>query len=269
MSISPPTPRLKKELATFLILTFALSSVFYVILGRAGTLGLGGGRYVLMLMWCPGVSALVTRWVYQRNLRGEGWRWGEHRYAILAYVLPIVYASVAYGAVWLTGFGALDLSRFHTGILRFLLLGTFFSISSALGEEIGWRGFLVPKLAEGYSFTRTAFTSGIIWSAWHVPLIIAADYNGGTPTWYSIACFVVMVVGISFPFAWIRLRSKSLWPAAILHASHNLFIQGFFDRVTVDTGITKYLVSEFGAALAVVAVITGYVFWRLRTQLDS
>jgi uncharacterized protein len=78
-----------------------------------------------------------------------------------------------------------------------------------------------------------------------------------------------MVVGISFPFARIRLRSKSVWPAALLHASHNLFIQGFFDRVTVDTGITNYLVSEFGAALAVTAVITGYVFWRLRTQLAS
>ncbi|MBK5186936.1 MAG: CPBP family intramembrane metalloprotease [Gemmatimonadaceae bacterium] len=269
MPTSPPTPKLKKELATFLVLTFALSSVFYYIIGSAGTLDLGGGRYVFMLMWCPGVSALVTRLIFQHDVRGEGWRWGEHRYALLAYALPIAYASVAYGTVWLTGLGAVDPSRFHSNVLRFLLLGMVLSVSSALGEELGWRGFLVPKLAEGYSFTRAAFTSGIIWSAWHVPLIILADYNGGTPTWYSIACFAVMVVGISFPFAWIRLRSKSLWPAAILHASHNLFIQGFFDRVTVDTGHTKYFVSEFGAALAVTAVVTGYIFWRLRTRLAS
>jgi hypothetical protein len=71
-----------------------------------------------------------------------------------------------------------------------------------------------------------------------------------------------MVVGISFPLAWLRLRSGSFWPAALLHASHNLFIQGFFDTVTVDTGVTKYLLSEFGAVLALAAAITGYIFWR-------
>jgi membrane protease YdiL (CAAX protease family) len=263
------SPRLRKELATFLILTFALSSIFYVILGSAKTLNLGGGRYVLMLMWCPGVSALITRLIFQHNVRGEGWRLGHPRYLLLAYTLPIAYALVAYGVVWLSSYGAFDGSRFHTSIPRFLLLGSAMSVMSALGEELGWRGFLVPKLAERYSFTRVAFTSGIIWAAWHMPLIIAADYNGGTPTWYSITCFAVMVVGIAFPFAWIRLRSGSVWPAALLHASHNLFIQGYFDAVTVDTGVTKYLVSEFGAALAIAGAITGYIFWRLRDRLPS
>jgi len=263
------TPQLKKEIATFLILTFALSSIFYFILGSAHTLSLGGGRYVLMLMWCPGVSALITRMIFQRNVRGEGWGLRQPRWALLAYTLPIAYALVAYGTVWLTGYGAFDASRFHTPVLRFILLGSVMSLISALGEELGWRGFLVPKLSEGWTFTRTAFVSGIIWASWHMPLIILADYNGGTPAWYSITCFAIMVIGISFPFAWIRLRSGSVWPAAILHASHNLFIQGFFDTVTVDTGITKYLVSEFGAALAVTATITGYIFWRMRGRLTA
>src|SRR5207245_10046572 len=89
-----------------------------------------------------------------------------------------------------------------------------------------------------------------IWALWHFPLIIFADYNGGTPTWYSCLCFFVMVVALGVIFAWLRLRSGSVWPAAILHASHNLFVQAFFDRVTVDTGPTRWLTSEFGAALA-------------------
>jgi CAAX protease family protein len=269
MSESRFTPQLKKEIATFLILTFALSTIFYVILGTAKTLSLGGGRYVLMLMWCPGVSALLTRLIYQRNVRGEGWRPGAPRWLVLAYTLPIGYAIVAYGLVWLSGYGGVDTSRFHSSVLRFVLLGSAMSLLSALGEELGWRGFLVPKLYEGWSFTRTALVSGAIWACWHMPLIIAADYNGGTPTWYSITCFAIMVVGIAVPFAWIRLRSGSVWPAAILHASHNLYIQGFFDTVTVDRGITKYLVSEFGAALAVVAIIVGYIFWRLRNRLPG
>jgi uncharacterized protein len=261
------TPRLTRELATFLILTFGLSTIFYVLFARAGTLTAGGGSYVFMLMWCPGVSALATRLIYQRNVRGEGWKWGPTRYEIIGYLLPVVYAVAAYGAVWISGFGGVDLGRFHASAWRFIILGILTSLVYALGEELGWRGFLVPKLAEGLTFTRTAFVSGLIWSVWHIPLIIFAGYNGGTPAAYSIACFVVMVVGISFPMAWLRLRSRSVWPTAIMHASHNLFIQGFFDTVTVNTGKTKYLLSEFGAVLALAAVVTGFIFWRLRYRL--
>ncbi|MDQ2766654.1 MAG: CPBP family intramembrane metalloprotease [Gemmatimonadota bacterium] len=256
------SPRLTRELTTFLLLTFGLSSIFYVLFARAKTLGAGGGLYVPMLMWCPGTAALLTRLLFQRNLRGEGWTWGPTRYEIAGYALPIAYAACAYGAVWIFDFGGVDLSRFHTSAARFLVVGFAVGLAFALGEELGWRGFLVPKLAERFSFAQTAIISGIIWSSWHVPLIIFADYNGGTPTWFSIACFAVMVVGISFPLAWLRLRSGSVWPAAILHASHNLFIQGFFDRVTVDTGVTKYLLSEFGAVLALAAAITGVLYWR-------
>jgi uncharacterized protein len=255
--------RLGAELATFLVLTFALSSIFYVLFAHAKTLSLGGGLYVGLLMWCPGTSALITRLVFQRNVRGEGWAWGRTRYELTGYALPIAYAACAYAAVWIFDFGGVDLGRFKTGAVRFVTLGLAINLAFALGEELGWRGFLVPKLGERLSFTATAVVSGIIWASWHMPLIIFADYNGGTPTLYSIACFAVMVVGISFPMAWLRLRSGSLWPAALLHASHNLFIQGFFDIVTVDTGVTKYLLSEFGAVLALTAAITGWLFWRL------
>jgi membrane protease YdiL (CAAX protease family) len=264
-----PSNRLKAELATFLVLTFGLSSIFYVFFAHTKTLSAGGGLYVGMLMWCPGVSALVTRLIFQHNVRGEGWAWGHTRYELIGYLLPIAYATAAYGAVWLFDFGRADLSRFHANALKFITLGLAINLAFALGEELGWRGFLVPKLAEGTTFTRTALISGIIWSSWHVPLIVFADYNGGTPTLYSIACFAVMVIGISFPMAWLRLRSGSLWPAALLHASHNLFIQGFFDVVTVDTGITKYLLSEFGAVLAIAAAIAGFLFWQRRGQLGA
>lgn len=263
------TPRLQQELVTFLALTVALSSIFYAIIIGRHSLSAGGGLFVLALMWCPGVSALVTRLIFQHDGRGEGWRWGRTRYELAGYLLPLAYAIPAYGAVWLSGFGAVDLGRFQTNPLRFVLLGTLVSVCSATGEELGWRGFLVPKLAEGTTFTRVALVSGIIWSAWHVPLIVFADYNGGTPAAYSIACFVVMVIAISFPLAWLRLRSGSVWPAALLHASHNLYIQGFFDRVTVDTGITEYLTGEFGAALALTTVVTGIIFWRLAAPRDT
>jgi membrane protease YdiL (CAAX protease family) len=264
--MTPLADRSRAALITFLALTFGLSAIWYSLIIAAGSLGAHGGLYVFALMWSPGVSALITRLVFQHNVRGEGWRLGG-RWMALAYVLPLGYATVAYGLVWLTRLGAVDLTRFKSNVLAFLVLNGLLSLLSATGEELGWRGFLVPALAQRFSFTRVAVISGAIWAAWHVPLIVFADYNAGTPSWYSVLCFAVMVVALGFPFAWLRLRSGSVWPAAILHASHNLFIQGFFDRVTVDTGPTKWLTSEFGAAVALAVVATAWLFWRARDSV--
>ena len=257
----------RSQLTTFLGLTFALSAVFWWLIVDAGSLGAQGGKYVLALMWCPGVSALITRLIFQRNVRGEGWRIGELRWSGLAYLLPLGYATVAYGLVWLTGLGGVDLSRFKTPLWLFIVVGSLQSLLSATGEELGWRGFLVPTLARTMSFRQTAIVSGAIWAAWHMPLIIFADYNAGAPTWWSVLCFAAMVVAMGFPFAWLRLRSGSVWPAAILHASHNLWVQGFFDRVTVNTGFTNWLTTEFGAGLAITIGLTAWLFWRARAAL--
>ena len=79
------------------------------------------------------------------------------------------------------------------------------------------------------SFTKTALISGAAWSVYHYPLIVFADYNSGTPTWFALLAFTWMVVASSFVYAWLRLKSGSLWTAVILHASHNLYIQDIFD----------------------------------------
>ena len=267
--MTTPVADTRPQLITFLGLTFGLSAVLWWLIVSAGSLGAQGGMYVLALMWSPGVSALVTRLIFQRNVRGEGWRPGEIRWLALAYVLPLGYATVAYGLVWVTGLGAVDLARFKTPLATFLVLGSLQSLLSATGEELGWRGFLVPTLARTMSFGRTALLSGAIWAGWHMPLIVLADYNNGAPAWYSVLCFGVMVTALGVPFAWLRLRSGSVWPAAILHATHNLFVQAFFDRVTVDTGPTRWLTSEFGAALAITITITAVVFWRARGSLTN
>jgi uncharacterized protein len=109
--------------------------------------------------------------------------------------------------------------------------------------------------------------SGVIWSVWHYPLLLFGDYNSGAPPWYSLACFTVMVIGISFVFAWMRLKSGSLWTATFLHASHNLFIQRVLTPLTTDTGKTKYVIDEFGAALAISALIVAAIFWQKRSEV--
>lgn len=264
----------KTKIAIFLALTVLLSAVLWVPMIRSGNLGMGGGLYVLALMWCPGVAAILTRLVTQRNLRGEGWAIRDWRFVGLAYVLPLIYAAPVYFLSWGSGVGGFTAA--HWGSFAFAetfsplgqvavlaTLGMMVSLISATGEEIGWRGLLVPELAKVTSFRNVGLISAVVWASWHMPLIIGANYHGdGTPILFSVASFVAMVFAMSFLIAWVRLRSGSLWPAAMLHASHNLFVQSVFDSATVNRGVTYYLTGEFGAGLAVTIAIAAIILAR-------
>lgn len=268
--------RIRKEIITFLVITFALSAVFYAIIILSGSIGAYGGLLALGLMWCPGFAALITRLVYYKSLRGMGWGPGKVRYLLVSYALPVIYSSIVYALTWLLGLGRVAEAAFANpvdlaiGILLAATLGVLGSCVSALGEEIGWRGLLVPQLAKLTTFTKTTLITGAIWVVWHVPLILFADYNtGGVPIWYSLLCFTILVMGINVAYAWLRLKSGSLWTAVLLHAVHNHYIQSLFDPLTEDTGITAYIIGEFGIGLAIAGAIVGIIFWMLRTKLSD
>ena len=182
--------------------------------------------YSFGIMWCPGVAAILTQLIFYGRLRGLGWRVGKLKYWLWSYGLPVLYGGVVYGIVWLTGLGKLvpfervyqvaEQLNFEVRspvifliiyILGMGTIGVAINMTSALGEEIGWRGLLVPELYREFSFAKAAFFSGIIWAVWHSPVILFADYNNtGVSTWYGLTCFVVMVIGMSFAFAWLRLN---------------------------------------------------------------
>ncbi len=263
----------RERITTFLTLTFLLSAIFWVLIWQAAGIRGSGGVFVIFLMWCPGVAALITTFAFQHNVRGLGWRPGNWRYSLLAFALPIAYAAVVYGLAWLTGLGAFStqivppgqsilLTLMIAGPVVFLLGG----VGKSLGEEIGWRGMLVPQLARLTSFTNVALITGAIWALWHVPILLFAGYNSGTPVWYALICFLALEMGGSFACAWLRLKSGSLWPSTILHASHNFFVQSIFDAFTVDTGITPYITTEFGIGLALVGGVMVLLFWRLASN---
>ena len=269
----------------FFALTLLLSAVFWFLRIQAGQHGLP--RYLIEgLMWCPGAAALLT--VSIRGLQGDplGLRWGGLRSALGAYFLPLAYASVAYSLLWVLGFGGFPSATevrsqaAHLGWqglssaafvpLYLLLIGTTVIASGtarALGEELGWRGFLVPYFVRWFGFTGGAISIGIIHGLWHLPIILFSVYNNGTPAWVSLPCFFTGIVSLSVLLTWFRLRSGSVWPCAILHASHNLFVQVFFDPFTTPRGaLTPYLISEFGVALPVTMMLFALGFWMARQR---
>ena len=143
-------------------------------------------------------------------------------------------------------------------------LGLVGKTSRAVGEEIGWRGFLVPELSKVVGFTGVGLISGLMWAAYHFPVLIFADYNAGTPVWFGLSCFTLGVIAESYILAWLTLRSGSLWPAALLHGSHNLWIQSILTPLTSDTGPTKYIIDEFGFGLVITTAIGAAIVWRRR-----
>jgi membrane protease YdiL (CAAX protease family) len=78
-----------------------------------------------------------------------------------------------------------------------------------------------------------------------------------------------MVLAISVVFAWMRLKSGSLWTGALLHASHNLYVQAIFTPLTRNTGKTRWFIDEFGAMLPLVTVGFAIYFWTRRNELDQ
>ena len=262
----------KKKILTYLVLAFALSSIFYwlILSGRKGQ-----GLLILGLMWCPGVAALATRLFYQKDLRDTGWAWGKTRYQVLSYAVPLLGALLVYGTVWLTGFGGFSDAALTTkrplAVSLFLMatVGFLINVVFALGEEIGWRGLLVPELAKVTGFGGVVAISGPIWVIYHLPLILFGDYHSTAPRWWSLLFFTIGIWAASFAFAWVRLKSGSVWTAVIMHASHNVFIQQVFDPMVVDRGRTQYVTTEFGLGIALFYVAAAWICWRRRGELPA
>jgi CAAX protease family protein len=279
--------RSRVQVVTYIGILILFSSFFYFLILHSGSLGYGRGMYTFGLMWCPALAGMLTLRLNGRSIADLGWKWGETKYQVRSWYIPLLYTTIAYAIVWIFKLGAFGnpdyydslTKSMHLGgspwisiVIGIFLTGTYGlirSVSAALGEEIGWRGFLVPELSKTTSFTVTSLISGIIWSLWHYPVLIFADYNAGTPTWYGLTCFTVMVISISFVFAWMRIKSGSLWTAAILHGSHNLYVQAIFTPLTRDTGKTKWFIDEFGCVLPLVAVAFAIYFWTKRRELPS
>jgi uncharacterized protein len=236
----------------------------------------------LVMMWTPATAAVLAGIMTKRPFKEMGWKLRPVKWLAIGWLIPVAYGFVAYILLWITGLGGvpnpvfLERARLTLNMpeaSNWLVIAAAFGYISlinllpgmvlSLGEEIGWRGFLVPELVRGSGLQRAAIYSGLIWFLWHLPGIWLGDYGTGeTPLAYRLICFALLVISGGVIFAWLRIRSASLWPGVIMHAVHNNLIQAFFDRITFDTGYTRYFAGEFGIALVLVNVALAVWCWR-------
>jgi uncharacterized protein len=272
-------------IVTYLVLTVLFCMAPYILMAQTEIRG-GGGGYVTALMWGPALAAIVTVWLRKLDWRMLGFAWRGTSSSAWSYVLPIGYAAVAYIVIWTTGMGGFAEPEQVQALaakvgwtftdpgsvvpLYFLLVGITGMIGATargLGEEIGWRGFLAPLLHDKFGYTGGVIVTGLIWATWHVPLIVFSNYNSGAPQWFALLCFFVMVINLSFIMHYFRLKSGSVWPAAIMHGSHNLFIQTIYTPLTAPKGdITAWSIDEFGFMIPLTTFVVALVLWLKRDK---
>jgi len=279
MAGPPPSPRLtnpKQVVALYLVLTFLFSSFFWYLIAARPQFAIDTGilrHSIFLLMWCPAVAAVVTRLFFQRNLAGFGFKAGEIRWWLLAIIIPIAYGLVMFGTAWVTGIAPFlpdkAAAMLALPALQAILIALSYNIVSATGEELGWRGLLVPELGRFTGFTQIALLSAFIWFCWHVPVMLAGGYQGTGGLGYSLTVFFLSMIGGSTLFAWIRLRSGSVWPAALLHGVDNYFIQTFYPAITATTDAGGAMLGEFGWMCVLISIVIGLLFWYLRFMLPA
>lgn len=251
----------KKAVKLFLLLVLVLSAMaegFVIITGTE--------EAIVLLMAIPTIAALIAKQVY---LKGEkkvfSIRKCQWKYIGLALLFPLIYMGIPYLIYWVINPGSMIMEITPMQIFATTLgtvLGIVANMLPSLGEEIGWRGFLVPRLMKRVGLEKMLILTGLIWGVWHCPLLISGLYMPGTPVWFKVPMFIIIIGSVGVVIAIITLRAKSIWPAVVMHAAHNMYDQAIFSVITEGEN-KMYYVSETGIFTAVIAV--GMAIWMYRS----
>jgi membrane protease YdiL (CAAX protease family) len=155
----------------------------------------------------PGISALLGRMLQ--------WKVNARWYLFAIFFLPAIKLCVALTHRAVTG----SWPRFGTDPWYLIVLAIVISTPVQSGEEIGWRGYALPRLASRFGFARASLLLGLIWSTWHLPIFFlpgADKYGQSFPVW------TMQVVGLSVAITWLYANTRgSLLLTMLMHSAVN------------------------------------------------
>lgn len=278
-----------KKILTFLGLTFLLTSLFdvpAVLLNPTGEKALM--LFITAACWCPAIAAFLTKRIFGESIKELGWKWEKatNKYILWAFLLPIAINLITFTIYWASGWSrffntefvketgtSFGLQSLPSGWIIFIyviFVGTFGLVgtaSRALGEEIGWRGFLVPELYKKYGYIKTSIISGIIWASWHYTVMIWGYFKSGEPVWFVLTDYTINVVAFCFIYTWLTIKSKSLFPAVILHGTMNLYNQQIFIPLTEISPESPWFARDESTILTIVLILFALYFIHRRKEL--
>ena len=241
------------------------------------------GYLMILVMWTPALCATIANIVSIKE-KGEKFSLKKHfsdlgfkvagiKYILLGLILPLIYLLIPYMIYWKMhpnnfAYHGVALSAILADCLPVGIIGTILSMLTATGEEIGWRGFMVPAFIERIGLKKTLVFTGLFWACWHLPLLIFGGYMAETSLLYRVPAFILCIVPIGIIVGLLAYRSKSMWPCAILHAAHNNYDQSIFSIITRGDDM-MYYVSETGIFTIICAWIIAIIMYAFIVKKEE
>ena len=234
-----------KRLLIYLAVTFGLTWAWFlgfIVNGFRWDLNDAKASFVGMGMLIPFLGNLITRWMTKEGfamtgkdslMLGISFKNRKWVFFLMALFLPWIYFELTQ-VIQLVVFPRTFDTEYckQVGMDKCIaLIFPLIAISqatilsfAALGEEGGWRGYMMPKLMKLVGYKKAVLVGGIIWGVWHAPLTcighnFGTEYPGFPYLGILIMCLLCTLMGIILTF--ITARTGSIWPAAIMHAVNN------------------------------------------------
>jgi CAAX protease family protein len=213
-------------------------------------------------MFAPAIAAIVVRaWVTREGFAGAGLRphlrrgW---RYYLFALLLTPALTGLIIALTVLSG-AAEPHPHFLLGALSppLALILTIVFTPVAWGEEFGWRGYLQPRLLPTRP-VASAIATGVIWAAWHYPVILLTGYNYPHARVLGLVLFTAFAILMSVVLGWLQLRAGSSWAPSLAHSGIDYFASPVLGAVF--PGASALMVGIGGViALPAYALVAGWV----------
>lgn len=261
----------RSQIIAFMVITFIASwTLEYKIIKGDGVKDIG---FVFLLMWTPGIVGIVLSLLTSKNLNKIGFKVGNWKYYVWAYCIPAVTAMVILLTLILSGQGQFEINpklveksgslgkALSAILLKGTTLGVVIGFVAALGEEIGWRGFLHSRLMES-KVAHPFVVTGVIWAIWHWPLILFSNYATSSVPVLSMCLFSVVAISFSAFMGWLRERSGSVFTVALAHAAHNAWIQGIYPAFLKKGSLDELLGGEAGVLNALLYLLVAIFIYK-------
>src|SRR5215208_6201757 len=232
-------------------------------------------------MWTPGIAVLVMLLVVTRDgFFKEGWKsLGLHRLGLsvwwIAFLAALLIGVIATAIVWATPLASFVVPDDLGGeAFEFLIIGLILgTLVISMGEELGWRGYLLPRLLP-LGKTRALALVGLIQAAWHMPLIFFTTeiYAPEANKLIVLPLFVATIIGESFFLGPLRLHTGSVWPASLGHSVHNGLVTTLaaFTATSSPIVVYDYLAGDAGILILVgLAAVGIWLAYRFRSTPDT
>ena len=280
----------KKRIFIYTLLSFLpvyAGTILYKLCG--GEYGNIATQVLLMFfMFCPAVAVFFTIKLTKEDIRMTG----EHSlnlgfsckgkkvlWVIAGILLPVLYTDLGYGLYYLLfpnayDLGILDALGIECNLLWLVpisqIISSIMLSFGGLGEEIGWRSYLYPKLEELFGESRAVLIGGVIWSVWHFPLIcighnFGTDYFGAP--WTGFFVFTIYCIAAGGIFYYFTKKTGSVWVAAFMHAIHNSIGSASILRMILTREGVPAFAKESTVELLILAIpmiALGLVLWLIR-----